>query len=251
MGKYQIKGDSGYDCSADGRYFTADYPGIVRERVLRVFLLMVAAGVGCLAFSAYLQEAIEVVGRRVVGAVNQDGLGRWSDPNYFAALFVVGLPVLWHLGFALKNRFARLACWLVIPLALPVAWVMYAVGHALAGLAPAGAHGPELHGGGGGAAHTAREGWCRGRTGGGKALVEIDRIHFGQQLPGRHRFTDIHRNPVHASGSSRTDQVAAAGFDYANSKQHRRQVGARHLSCLLYTSPSPRDRTRYRMPSSA
>ena len=24
-----------------------------------------------------------------------------------------------------------------------------------------------------------------------------------------------------------------------------------HLTCLLYTSPSPRDRTRYRMPSSA
>ena len=24
-----------------------------------------------------------------------------------------------------------------------------------------------------------------------------------------------------------------------------------HTSCLLYTSPSPRDRTRYRMPSSA
>ena len=26
---------------------------------------------------------------------------------------------------------------------------------------------------------------------------------------------------------------------------------ARNLSCLLYTSPSPRDRTRSRMPSSA
>ena len=25
----------------------------------------------------------------------------------------------------------------------------------------------------------------------------------------------------------------------------------RHISCLLYTSPSPRDRTRSRMPSSA
>lgn len=93
---------------------------IDRERRLRVLFLSFAACVGWLAFSAYLQEAIEGVGRRVVGAVNQDGLGRWSDPNYFAALFVVGLPVLWHLGFALKNRFARLACWLVIPLALPV-----------------------------------------------------------------------------------------------------------------------------------
>ena len=29
------------------------------------------------------------------------------------------------------------------------------------------------------------------------------------------------------------------------------QRGHRHYSCLLYTSPSPRDRTRSRMPSSA
>ena len=28
-------------------------------------------------------------------------------------------------------------------------------------------------------------------------------------------------------------------------------VGAKNLACLLYTSPSPRDRTRSRMPSSA
>ena len=28
-------------------------------------------------------------------------------------------------------------------------------------------------------------------------------------------------------------------------------MGARQASCLLYTSPSPRDRTRSRMPSSA
>ena len=26
---------------------------------------------------------------------------------------------------------------------------------------------------------------------------------------------------------------------------------AKYITCLLYTSPSPRDRTRYRMPSSA
>jgi len=30
-----------------------------------------------------------------------------------------------------------------------------------------------------------------------------------------------------------------------------REVHPHHLSCLLYTSPSPRDRTRSRMPSSA
>ena len=30
-----------------------------------------------------------------------------------------------------------------------------------------------------------------------------------------------------------------------------RIVGCLHMTCLLYTSPSPRDRTRSRMPSSA
>ena len=34
-------------------------------------------------------------------------------------------------------------------------------------------------------------------------------------------------------------------------KAHRLNLEARAPSCLLYTSPSPRDRTRSRMPSSA
>ena len=35
-------------------------------------------------------------------------------------------------------------------------------------------------------------------------------------------------------------------------KHHRKQMGHRqNYTCLLYTSPSPRDRTRSRMPSSA
>ena len=33
--------------------------------------------------------------------------------------------------------------------------------------------------------------------------------------------------------------------------EFRREVLRRHRPCLLYTSPSPRDRTRSRMPSSA
>ena len=37
-----------------------------------------------------------------------------------------------------------------------------------------------------------------------------------------------------------------------NRKVISQRVGARYgISCLLYTSPSPRDRTRSRMPSSA
>ncbi|KQI44442.1 hypothetical protein Y869_09505 [Campylobacter jejuni CVM 41921] len=34
-------------------------------------------------------------------------------------------------------------------------------------------------------------------------------------------------------------------------KQNEHQFEDEFISCLLYTSPSPRDRTRYRMPSSA
>ena len=32
---------------------------------------------------------------------------------------------------------------------------------------------------------------------------------------------------------------------------HAKSAGVRTYTCLLYTSPSPRDRTRSRMPSSA
>ena len=37
----------------------------------------------------------------------------------------------------------------------------------------------------------------------------------------------------------------------ADEDADHRDDGDRHESCLLYTSPSPRDRTRSRMPSSA
>ena len=33
--------------------------------------------------------------------------------------------------------------------------------------------------------------------------------------------------------------------------QNKIGIHTRHIACLLYTSPSPRDRTRSRMPSSA
>ena len=37
----------------------------------------------------------------------------------------------------------------------------------------------------------------------------------------------------------------------AKSGLKRKRPGVKYLICLLYTSPSPRDRTRSRMPSSA
>ena len=42
----------------------------------------------------------------------------------------------------------------------------------------------------------------------------------------------------------------ASGIGLATA-QRLAAMGLRLVICLLYTSPSPRDRTRYRMPSSA
>ena len=42
-----------------------------------------------------------------------------------------------------------------------------------------------------------------------------------------------------------------APFIFESLKNYFRKAGLRVYSCLLYTSPSPRDRTRSRMPSSA
>ena len=51
-----------------------------------------------------------------------------------------------------------------------------------------------------------------------------------------------------------TSEVALSGFDqnrYSGLDDGDNQGVGVNISCLLYTSPSPRDRTRYRMPSSA
>ena len=56
--------------------------------------------------------------------------------------------------------------------------------------------------------------------------------------------------PVGASGGGivQTAQVTTTGTDSTTSTTYTDVSG---MSCLLYTSPSPRDRTRSRMPSSA
>ena len=45
--------------------------------------------------------------------------------------------------------------------------------------------------------------------------------------------------------------LVAAGFPCTDLSQAGRTSGIRGEACLFYTSPSPRDRTRSRMPSSA
>ena len=50
----------------------------------------------------------------------------------------------------------------------------------------------------------------------------------------------IKHSPIEGLGLFATKEIKANTF-----------IGITHISCLLYTSPSPRDRTRSRMPSSA
>ena len=51
---------------------------------------------------------------------------------------------------------------------------------------------------------------------------------------------------IRTFSNQRPDDIINASLDFID------KIGLRqHLSCLLYTSPSPRDRTRSRMPSSA
>ena len=47
------------------------------------------------------------------------------------------------------------------------------------------------------------------------------------------------------------DEGDVNDIEYAVVWKHPRGILTRYPNCLLYTSPSPRDRTRSRMPSSA
>ena len=64
----------------------------------------------------------------------------------------------------------------------------------------------------------------------------------------------IHRAAVHADGTSRHIFdlfLREFGIVHPRFVKRKRALGDAFIACLLYTSPSPRDRTRSRMPSSA
>ena len=66
-------------------------------------------------------------------------------------------------------------------------------------------------------------------------------IHYGLPGPHPHGFTRVALGPETGRGGMLTHaSILSLTSD-----------GTRHRPCLLYTSPSPRDRTRSRMPSSA
>ena len=70
------------------------------------------------------------------------------------------------------------------------------------------------------------------------------RVGYKQQYAGLIRF-DVSSIPADAVVTGASLQLYAAAWGGANL-----EIGAYYI-CLLYTSPSPRDRTRSRMPSSA
>ena len=56
---------------------------------------------------------------------------------------------------------------------------------------------------------------------------------------------------IHGLGYDRDGRLLAGSVVGAATYAVDRESGAVTVACLLYTSPSPRDRTRSRMPSSA
>ena len=78
-------------------------------------------------------------------------------------------------------------------------------------------------------------------TGGLVDGTELDAGYWGRNLRQTVRFTDAMASAVDAGGELFIEIAPHPVVE----------VSARRCLCLLYTSPSPRDRTRSRMPSSA
>ena len=83
-------------------------------------------------------------------------------------------------------------------------------------------------------------------------FVGLTELHNASVCLFHRRFGGAPRDDEFAwyrAGRGRRDAAGAAGAPAGNRALNR--VSARAERCLLYTSPSPRDRTRSRMPSSA
>ena len=82
----------------------------------------------------------------------------------------------------------------------------------------------------------------------------LNEILAGAEAPLPHIINDDSDAPVeiiYTSGTTGDPKgVIVRGSRFLSFKQHA-EIMWKHTSCLLYTSPSPRDRTRSRMPSSA
>ena len=78
----------------------------------------------------------------------------------------------------------------------------------------------------------------------GHEIIEIKENYVKSSL----EVKDFHKQPLGMVHGGVIDTMAEAAISYA---AYFTQEGTWVGVCLLYTSPSPRDRTRSRMPSSA
>ena len=77
-------------------------------------------------------------------------------------------------------------------------------------------------------------------------------IEEGLRLQAQNRLQRMLKQQQKKAAEAMAAQEASnASVDNETSKQQAEQAGATGMSCLLYTSPSPRDATLSRMPSSA
>jgi hypothetical protein len=83
----------------------------------------------------------------------------------------------------------------------------------------------------------ARDGCVQGRH----PLVEVHRVHLGQQLAGLHGVADIDRDPADPAGGGRPDQVGAARLDRSDAEQRRCERSFAHLR---HRHPGRRQRAR-------
>ena len=80
------------------------------------------------------------------------------------------------------------------------------------------------------------------------ALVDRPAIGLNYQAFAPHKFEVINEDKRIVMGAAMIPDLPIYIYPNAKHTQHTTQT---HPTCLLYTSPSPRDRTRSRMPSSA
>ena len=75
----------------------------------------------------------------------------------------------------------------------------------------------------------------------------------GGKIEAKQFKMDVERSltPSQQQLVSRAIRQVAEVFEQENRNQPAKMNAAMVIACLLYTSPSPRDRTRSRMPSSA
>ena len=61
----------------------------------------------------------------------------------------------------------------------------------------------------------------------------------------------VHISAVEAAGLRGLDENQKVSYEIERDRRSGKESAGQLKTCLLYTSPSPRDRTRSRMPSSA